>query len=1208
MNLLHTILESPAAQRLGWTLLHFLWQGAAVALVLRISLIALRQRGAATRYFMSCAALLVLAAMPIMTFAWLGAERQTVAADVTPKPIAVAPTKTAPTALLMKTTTAAANPAMPLANPTTPARVPSPTLAVTAPSAPPATVMPAFSQRLFRLLPPALPWLVLGWCVGVFALSIWHLGGWIATRRLRWLLTAPAPQQAVDAAARLAHRMGLRRAVRLVQSSLIDSPMVIGAICPVILLPASLLTGLAPAQLESLLAHELAHLRRHDYLVNLVQCLIETLLFYHPAVWWVSRQIRIEREHCCDDHVVALTRDRSSYVRALAAVAQSRASTAATFAVAASGTRSGGGGALLPRIRRLIATPADADAVRSPRWLAGAMALAIGLLATGAIVTRAADPANKGPTANNANDPDFDLPKTWILDLEIVDKASGEAFPKLPLAVRADNRPFAFSTDDRGHAAVQYPDAAKNLAITIKPDGYVPTTLTWRNVTPKDPIPGTFKLEMERGTTIGGIIQDEAGKPVKDATVTLLIHRKDEGAESRITTPIWDYPVKTDDQGRWRCDIAPAQLDDPWIRLSHPDYLSDEMYGATPKPPLEKLRDMTGVMVLKKGVAVAGRVLDTDGLPIAGATVAQGRDRFGTHFPTAKTDADGKFRFAQARAGSEMVLTVTAKGRAPDQKTFQVDRDVTDLEFKLEPGHIVRGRVVDPDGKPLAGVMIATDTWRSNRALMFRTNTDADGRFIWNEAPDDEVLTDVLLKGYMDDRHVPLKASDQEQTITLRRPLHVSGTVVDADSGQPVENFKLLQGTYFGNPQQPIYWDRREADAKPHEGGKFDFDVTFPRPGYAARVEADGYLPADSRVFHDSEATVALEFKLKRGKSLAGVIRAPDGKPLAGADVVLCLPPNGLYIIGGQLQQRHDHAVVVSDDAGNYKLPPQTGAYSLVVLHDSGYAQATSEQLAKSADVTVEPWGKVTGVLRAGATPKAGAMMTVSHIDGAPAADPAAPRVYHDLQAMTDKDGRFTFNRVPAGPASVSLQVKLNERMTSYSNTQQIEVTPGKTTEVNIGGQGRPIVGRVNVPPDLAAKIDWPAGQSSFFTKIASPPLPAGWQTMEPAAREKWMTQFKQSPEGRAYEQQLAARRSFTMKVGSDGKFRTDDVPAGVYQVIVVLNGVSHNELRMGGQALATATTQFTVPEIPGGRSDEPLDIGVIETKPVQPIAPAAPK
>jgi len=91
---------------------------------------------------------------------------------------------------------------------------------------------------------------------------------------------------------RLATRLGVGRAVRLVQSVRVDVPSVIGHFKPVILLPASALTGLAPQELEAILAHELAHIRRHDYLVNLIQTTIETLLFYHPAVWWISREIR----------------------------------------------------------------------------------------------------------------------------------------------------------------------------------------------------------------------------------------------------------------------------------------------------------------------------------------------------------------------------------------------------------------------------------------------------------------------------------------------------------------------------------------------------------------------------------------------------------------------------------------------------------------------------------------------------------------------------------------------------------------------------------------------------------------------------------------------------------------------------------------------------------------------------------------------------
>src|SRR5206468_7510728 len=110
----------------------------------------------------------------------------------------------------------------------------------------------------------------------------------------------------------------------LVKSGLVQVPIVIGCLRPVILLPAGTLSGLTPAQLEAILAHELAHVRRHDYLVNAAQCVLETLMFYHPVVWWISHCIREEREHCCDDLVVQVCGDRLAYAKALASLEGSR--------------------------------------------------------------------------------------------------------------------------------------------------------------------------------------------------------------------------------------------------------------------------------------------------------------------------------------------------------------------------------------------------------------------------------------------------------------------------------------------------------------------------------------------------------------------------------------------------------------------------------------------------------------------------------------------------------------------------------------------------------------------------------------------------------------------------------------------------------------------------------------------------------------------
>jgi hypothetical protein len=136
--------------------------------------------------------------------------------------------------------------------------------------------------------------------------------------------------------------------VRVLESSLVSVPTAVGWLRPAILLPASAFTGLTPQQLEAVLAHELAHIRRHDYLVNVLQTGVETLLFYHPAVWWVSRQIRAEREHVCDDMAVRVTGDAMTYARALTRIERLRTAAAPHLAMGADG------GSLKSRVSRLV--------------------------------------------------------------------------------------------------------------------------------------------------------------------------------------------------------------------------------------------------------------------------------------------------------------------------------------------------------------------------------------------------------------------------------------------------------------------------------------------------------------------------------------------------------------------------------------------------------------------------------------------------------------------------------------------------------------------------------------------------------------------------------------------------------------------------------------------------------------------------------------
>ena len=334
MNTLIRLLNEPAMQRLGWVLIHFLWQGAVIGLVMVVAMRVMARASAQARYVVLCAGLLACAAAPVIT--WVVVARDTapaVAASAGVADFGLSPAPVAETNLH-----GGSDGAQVPVSPAPASAVVIPATATTKAATPWRVVV---MQALDRVSPYAVPF----WLAGVIALTLRLVFGWAQLRRLRRSGEAVADSAWEERLRALAGRMGVNKAIRLLHSSLVEVPTLIGWLRPVILLPASAFTGLAPEQLEAILAHELAHVRRCDYLVNLLQAVIETTLFYNPAVWWISRRIREERENCCDDIAVATVRDRAIYAGALAALEESRA--LPRLALAASD------GPLLERIRRI---------------------------------------------------------------------------------------------------------------------------------------------------------------------------------------------------------------------------------------------------------------------------------------------------------------------------------------------------------------------------------------------------------------------------------------------------------------------------------------------------------------------------------------------------------------------------------------------------------------------------------------------------------------------------------------------------------------------------------------------------------------------------------------------------------------------------------------------------------------------------------------
>ncbi|HEX4546507.1 MAG TPA: M56 family metallopeptidase [Candidatus Acidoferrum sp.] len=318
---------------LGWTLLHFLWQGAGLAALFAVAITA--SRSAAARYGIAVATLVLMMASPVITFMWVRGQtnpavghekRGAHSLPVTPEKDAIVAARS---------------------------------------SAPLASSDSAGSS--------AVVWLVEAWFFGVLLLSLRTAGGLLLISRMRRKGTESVGRDLYERCLALERRMGLDRVIRYCECSRLDAPAVLGWFRPVVLLPLRALSGLTEVQIEAVIAHELAHIRRLDGFVNLFQIAVETLLFYHPAVWWVSQRVRTERENCCDDEAIAVCGDRLNYARALTLMEEWR--TAPSLMMAANR------GPLAERVLRLLGVSGASGPMRMAGLGMGVVCLMSAVLA-----------------------------------------------------------------------------------------------------------------------------------------------------------------------------------------------------------------------------------------------------------------------------------------------------------------------------------------------------------------------------------------------------------------------------------------------------------------------------------------------------------------------------------------------------------------------------------------------------------------------------------------------------------------------------------------------------------------------------------------------------------------------------------------------------------------------------------------------------------
>lgn len=311
MSWIQNLFSSHFIHALGWTLIHSLWQGAFLAILLAIALILLRKNSSKLRYFITISVLFTLIFASVITFVNLYQTPAPLShySSFTPKVEAVA-------SVTLEHTTQA------------PDKL-------------------AFFSDYFG---QHLPLIVTVWLSGVLVLMLRFLGGYALLQRMRHYQVTSVNREWQLKILEIADYLKIKKVVRLLESANAKTPMVIGYLKPVILLPLGTISGLSSKQIEVILIHEMAHIARNDYLINVSQSIVEIFLFFNPAMWWISGRVREEREHCCDDIVLQMTNDHLTLAKTLAVLEEIRP---ASLAVAFAGQKGG----LLGRIRRIVNTP-----------------------------------------------------------------------------------------------------------------------------------------------------------------------------------------------------------------------------------------------------------------------------------------------------------------------------------------------------------------------------------------------------------------------------------------------------------------------------------------------------------------------------------------------------------------------------------------------------------------------------------------------------------------------------------------------------------------------------------------------------------------------------------------------------------------------------------------------------------------------------------
>lgn len=791
-----------------------------------------------------------------------------------------------------------------------------------------------------------------------------------------------------------------------------------------------------------------------------------------------------------------------------------------------------------------------------------------------------------------------DLEMTRDFRLNVVDPA-GKPIPNTTVEIRSDPAPAAdqiikgeflrdatygpfVKTNAKGELLFRIPHQMKRFNLSIKKSGYAPYWAGWSSIEHPEDIPEKFTAMLDKGWTVGGVIVDEAGKPIEGAKVSPSVNfKKRPGDTSQLGV---GTNITTDANGRWQFDYVPASKAEVYLSVDHPDYRPWRKRVARSEFEVKANASSSAQITLEKGLNITGSVTDENGKPIAGALV---RTKFVNDIRKATTDEFGVYLITGCEPRVTRVA-VSANGRAPEVQEVRVEPDMIPVDFSLKAGGKVRVRVVDENGKGIPRARIFFQSWRGKWVNNFEFDdvnqyADENGVWEWDEAPLDAFKVDICRPGGMQLTNQTLLARDEEYVFKPPKALVISGNVVDAKTKQAVKNFRVTPGAKRDDSRSSLFWNTSESFEA--SDGRYKIRITRDEPAHFVRIEADGYEVATSRAFKPDEENVPYDFALKPAKDIAATILTADGQPAAEAQIAVGIVGSNINIRNGRFNNSQTFAArFQSDQRGQFSMPSLTEAFQLIILHPAGFAYFKSEAGPIPDPVKLTPWARLEGTFRVGKD-------IASHVDltlfgnGFNLYGDNEPHFFTSNKVTTDETGHYVFDRVFPGKCRVGREITMmvNEGTSEVtsSHREKVEFFAGKTTTLNLGGTGRRINGQLAPATGYTGRVIWNLNLLQLQGSLPPPPEPLtkAEDFKDPKRYEAWRIAYEK------YLQLQTDNTYFSASIGDDGAFHIDDVPPGNYDLKMWLHDNPAGRLK---------DVHVYVPPSDGKNATKPIDLGIL--------------